>query len=764
MSDSANSVSGDGHEVNTMRLSFTGRMASWSARHRWWVVGGAMLTIVFAVLVLMNVEAEIRNDGGGVGDSGIADKLFSERFGAPAVQLPPSERPTPRRTERLIFSNQTLGVDDNDFRTTVDGIIQNLRQLPRVASAVSFFDTNEPTMRSRDGLAVLGQVVLEAESSQDLEHVDDVISVVKAANGQNGFEAGVISSRLIEDELNEILNEDFVRILFISLGLGLVILILAFRALIAAIIPLIMAVGSIFTAISIATLVSQLYPLVEIYTEMVLLMGLAVGIDYSLFILSRFRTELASGRSKIEAIGVASNTTGRAVFYAGITVVLSLAGLMLTNDATFISLATGAIIVVLLAIIGSLTLLPAMLAILGTGVNRLKLPIIGRENAQAGIWGAITDRVLARPYVLAPLSAGILIALAIPLFFINIGFNAGADSLPDAANSKRALQLLEEHFTSSLTRPARIAVDAPDVSSPEVQAAVDSFIERLEQNDAFFAPFDVSVSPDNTLLSIRVPLAGKIDDEESEDGVRLLRNELLPEAFDSVGARAYVAGDTAEGIDFRDRMYRSAVYVFAFVLGLAFLLLLVMFRSLVIPIKAIILNLMSVGAAYGVLVMVFQWGWGIGILGSESTGLIEAWLPLFLFGILFGLSMDYHMLVLNRIKEEYDKSHNNTEAVSAGIRLTAGQITSAAAIMVGVFGTFATSRVIGLQQFGLGLGVAVLIDATLIRVVLLPASMKLLGDLNWYLPAWLDWLPRVSAEEGPPTTEEPIGQPADGSD
>ena len=541
-------------------------------------------------------------------------------------------------------------------------------------------------------------------------------------------------------------------------------MLLAFRAVVAAIVPLTMAVGAIFTAIGVATLVSRAYPLVELYSEMILLMGLAVGIDYSLFILSRFRTELRAGRPKLEAITVASSTTGRAVFYAGVTVILSLAGLMLTNDATFISLSLGAVIVVFIATVGALTFLPALLSVLGDNVNRLRIPILGREREGAGIWGAITDRVLAQPVVLATVTAGALIALAVPVLSLNLGFNEGADALPDAIEGKRAVELLEDHFSSSLIVPARVVVDAPDVHSPEVQAAVESMIERLEEHDSFLGPFDIRVSERGDLLRVNVPLAGKVDDDEAENALKLLRGEIIHDVFDGTGAVVYVAGATADSVDFRDHMYDVAPYVFAFVLGLSFLLMLVMFRSLVIPIKAIVLNLLSVGAAYGVLVMVFRWGWGISLLGSEATGIIESWLPLFLFGILFGLSMDYHMLLLNRIREVYDGGHGSERAVSIGVTLTAGQITSAAAIMVGVFSTFALSRVLGLQQFGIGLAVAVFIDATVIRVVLLPASMKLLGDWNWYLPGWLEWLPKVSAEPGSSGGQITGENPAPGND
>ena len=452
---------------------------------------------------------------------------------------------------------------------------------------------------------------------------------------------------------------------------------------------------------------------------------------------------------------MASNTTGRAVFYAGATVLLSLVGLMFTDSAIFVSMSIGVIIVVALAIVGSLTLLPAMISVLGDNINRLRIPIIGREGTNdGGIWSAITDKVLNRPAILATITAGALIALALPLFWLNLGFNNGSDGLHDAVEGKQALELLEEHFNVGLANPAYVVVDASDVNSPQVQASVDALLKQVEEDQSFFPPFNVRVNEVGNLLFVEVPIIGAIDDEVSENAVTHLKDDIVPAAFNGSGAQVYVSGATAGSMDFTDQMIESAPYVFGFVLGLAFLLLLVMFRSIVIPVKAITLNLLSVGAAYGVLVMVFQWGWGVGILGSDSTGIISSWLPLFLFAILFGLSMDYHMLILNRIKEAYDQGHSNEESVSLGIKVTAGQITSAAAIMVGVFGTFALGRSIELQQMGVGLGVAVLIDATVVRSVLLPASMKLLGDRNWYLPSWLDWLPKVTTEQEVPSYEE----------
>ena len=311
-------------------------------------------------------------------------------------------------------------------------------------------------------------------------------------------------------------------------------------------------------------------------------------------------------------------------------------------------------------------------------------------------------------------------------------------------DAKQAVRLLEEHFGGGLATPALVVVDAPEVTAPEVQASVARLVQLVGQDGAFLGPFETVANPAGDLLFVQVPLTG--DTEAAERGVELLRNEINPEAFDGSGAEAYVTGITAVSMDFSDATYKSMPYVFGFVLGLAFLLLLFMFRSIVIPIKAILLNLLSVASAFGVLVMVFQWGWGVSLLGSEAPGVIGAWMPPILFTIVFGLSMDYHMLLLNRIKEAYDQGHSNDASVSEGIRLTAGQITSAAAIMVGVFGTFALGRSVDGQQFGVGLGVAVLIDATIIRSVLLPASMKLLGDWNWYLPNFLRWLPDLRVE------------------
>ena len=612
------------------------------------------------------------------------------------------------------------------------------------------------------------QVELADIPGSDDDQIDAILDTVYAARPEasaSGFYIGMAGGLSVDKQVADISDEDLGRVLMVTLVLGLVIMLLVFRAVVASLIPLVLAIGAITTATGIAALVSQSYPLAEGYEILISMIGLAVGIDYSLFIISRFRTERKAGRPKLEAITVASNTTGRAVFYAGVTVVLSLAGLAVTDNPIFISIGLGAIFVVLVAIVGSLTFLPAVLSVLGDNINRLRVPLLGRINGNGGLWSAITKRVLARPVVFATVTATALVALAMPVTSMDLAFPTGSRALHNDVDAKQAVVLLEEHFSGGLATPAMVVVEAPDLTAPEVQASVARLVQLVDQDDAFLGPFETVVNPAGDLLFVRVALAG--DRKAAERGVELLRDVVVPDAFAGSGAQTYVTGMTAISMDFSDATYKSAPYVFGFVLGLAFLLMLVMFRSIVIPVKAILLNLLSVGAAYGVIVMVFQWGWGISVLGSEAQGAVAPWLPLILFTILFGLSMDYHMLLLNRIKEAYDQGHGNEESVSVGIRLTAGQITSAAAIMVGVFGTFALGRDVSAQQFGVGLGVAVLIDATIIRSVLLPATMKLLGDRNWYLPTWLEWLPGVNAGESSPAAEPVIelrqGRPAPGT-
>jgi uncharacterized membrane protein YdfJ with MMPL/SSD domain len=600
-----------------------------------------------------------------------------------------------------------------------------------------------------------------------------VVATVQQAADVDDFDITVGGDASIAHESGEVIEEDLAFALLLNLPVTLLLLLLAFRALVAALIPLGLGLVAIMTASGILALVSQAYPLSEIYGEMVLLMGLATGIDYSLFIITRYRGERASAHSKDDAITLASGTSGKAVVFAGVTVLLAISGMFLVDDVTFTSLALSAVVVVAVAIIVSVTLLPALLALLGDKINRGRLWFLRPKRVEGGgIWGRISDYVLARPVTITVVTLAVLLLLASPLLTLNMGFN-GHKSLPDAVDAKRALSELEENFTLGLTSPAIVLVDAgPDgnIFGADIQARTDGLLRSVEaetssseNRDApYGSPIQTEINDGGNTALLRIPINADTGDDEAIDAVNHLRNDLIPEAFTDATAPVLVTGGTAANIDFRDNIVAKTPLVVAFVIALTFLTLLVAFRSIVIPIKAVILNALSVSAAYGILVLVFQEGFLLeGVLDFEATGIIESWLPLFLFSILFGLSMDYHMFVMGRIKEAHEHGASTDDAISTGIKATAGTITSAAAVMIAVALIFAFTRNIGLKQFGFGLATAIFIDATVIRSVLLPASMKLLGPVNWYLPSWLQWLPKIRMEEGAVTqpaaspTEEP---------
>ena len=757
--------------------AFTARIAMWSARHRKPVAIVWVLAVIAALgaCSVVGVDTDIELEA--PGEAGEAFDLFQERFG--------EEEST--ATEFVVFSHSSLTVDDPTYRETVEGLMTELRELraketesvggttvtssTRVVSEITTPYTIgvprefSPFVATREGTGDVTFALVELEGDIDtaIDNIDLVLDTVAEAQGEaDGFEILIGGSASLQKQITEIVEEDFGQALFLNLPITFVILILAFGALLAASVPLALALAAIITANGLLAIISQSFALSEIYIEMVLLMGLATGIDYALFVVTRFRRERAAGASKDDALRTATSTSGKAVVFAGATVVMAIGGMFLVDDVVFSSLALAAIVVVLLAIVVSVTLLPALLALLGDNVNRLRVPFLGSGGTGegGGIWGVITDQVLARPAIWATTALVALLALASPIVYpgFNLGFN-GVRSISDDAEGKKALLALEENFVIGLARPAVVVVDAGEkgnVFATDIQASADALLSSVEQESVLADPDNFYGVPaqepefndagDTELIFI--PVNADFGEERAFDAVNRLRDVLVPAAFGDSPARALVTGDTAGAIDFKDNIIAKAPIVFAFVLGLAFLILLVMFRSIVIPIKAIVLNILSVGAAYGVLVLVFQEGWLLeGILDFEATGIVEAWLPMFLFAILFGLSMDYHMFVLARIKEAYEKGASNDEAVSIGIKATAGTITMAAAIMVAVFSIFAFTRDIGLKQFGLGLGVAILIDATVIRSILLPASMKLLGDWNWYLPSWLQWIPEIKMAE-----------------
>ena len=423
--------------------------------------------------------------------------------------------------------------------------------------------------------------------------------------------------------------------------------------------------------------------------------------------------------------------------------------MFLAGDKTFTGMGIGSIIVVAMAMIGSVTVVPALLSALGDKVDKAKVPFLGRRaGGESRAWGWVLDRVLRRPLVSAIAAGAVLVALTIPAFGIHTA-NSGIDSFPRNIEVMKVYDRMQAAFPGNEI-PATVVIHAKDVRDGKIQAAVVDLKKRALATGHMGEPVSYSMSSDHQVAQLSIPIRGNGNDAASNRAVDDLRDTIVPATVGKVnGTDAYVTGYTAGSRDWNDLMKSRAPIVFAFVLTLAFMLLLLTFRSIVIPIKAIVLNLLSVGAAYGVLVEVFQKGHGASLLGFKSQGYVTSWLPMFLFVVLFGLSMDYHVFILSRIREAFDKGMKTEDAVAHGIKSTAGVVTSAAAVMVAVFAIFATLSAIDFKMMGVGLATAILIDATIVRAVLLPATMKLLGDWNWYLPKKLNWLPKVGGEHAP---------------
>ena len=750
------------------------RVSMWSARHGRHVVLAWLAVVVAAIVVSALVPPRTEWSYEPPGEAGKALHLIQDRFHIKQSNA----------QELVVFASRDHTVDDPVYKQTVTDLMQQLSQLRSTSTArlasikvtsasrvvsgtLTYYDAGVPrdqspfvAERPGAGDVTFALVSMEGDATEAGPHTDEVAAAIRRAqDAAPGFTIVSGGTASVNEQTNRLVEDDLKLALVLNLVLTLAVLMLVFRALVAAVVPLVLALTAVITAFAIVALISQVYALSPMYSEMVLLMGLATGIDYALFVISRFRRERNAGKPRDDALQTAMATSGKSVVFAGTTVVFAVCGMFLVRDKTFTSLGLASVIVVMLAIIISMTLLPAVLGLLGDNVNRLALPFLrSADDAGGGIWGFITDRVMAHPAVIATVTVLVLLAAAAPILSLNLGFN-GAKGLPDAVEAKKALLALEDNFTLGLTSPAQVVVTAganTNVFAPDVQHRVDAFIgsvksetASIEHPDATYgAPIQTSIDDSGDTEIIRVPINADTGEPKAIVALNHIRNDLIPAAFENSGTHALVGGETAANIDFRSNIIYRAPFVFAFVLGLAFIILLVTFRSIVVALKAIVLNMLSVGATYGLLVLVFQRGWLLEpVLGFEATGIIESWLPLFLFAILFGLSMDYHMFVLGRIKEAYESGETSREAVSTGIKATAGTISSAAVIMVVVAMIFAFTRLIGLKQFGFGLAVAILLDATIIRSVLLPASMELLGDANWYLPRWLRWLPEVRMAE-----------------
>ena len=605
--------------------------------------------------------------------------------------------------EVVIIQSETQTVEGREFRDTVVSLFDQLVALGpeviRQETLTNFSRDGGNFLVSRDGRTTIIPFTIAGDFDDSSDNIVQVIEVVDAANARSEFRILMTGQATIGEDFREISGEGLLKGEMFGIPIAVIILLVVFGALAAVLIPVVVAAASIFVAMGAASLLGLVFGLSFFVENIITMIGLAVGIDYSLFFVARYREERARGRDKFEAIGRTRGTAGRTVLYSGMAVFLGLIGMLLVPSNVFISIGLGAIFVVIAAVLASMTLLPALLGLLGDGINRLSIPLIGRaqaryDEAQAGgFWDRVSRAVMRQPAISFLLAGGILVAAVVPFFDINTG-QAGVSTFPDGIESKEAFLILDQEFSAGEVTPVEIVIDGKIDSEP-VRAAIDRLEVALEADIAFSTPRPLQVNPAGDLALLTVPVAGDSAGQEAQDAVKRLRNIYVPEAFQRVGAtEVSVAGETAFNMDFYDMARDAALIVFPVVLGISFLLLMLVFRSIVVPIKAIILNLLSVGATYGILVMVFQKGWGNDIFGFQRAETIEAWIPIFLFAILFGLSMDYHVFLLSRIRERFDQTQDNTGSVAFGIRSTGRIITGAALIMVAVFWGFAAGDLV----------------------------------------------------------------------
>ena len=684
----------------------------------------------------------------------LAGSFESERASALLAERLPASQAI---TEIVVVQSESLTVEDPAFRAKVDSVFTGILALGGdvVAGGGHYYLLNDDRLVSADRKTTVMAVLMTGSLAEAELNIEDVLGVIEEANAPDGFRVLMVGPASVSFESLEFAREDLEQGERFGIPVALIILLVLFGAVVAALAPIGLAVVSIAIALGLVALIGQVFELSFFVTLMVTMIGLAVGIDYSLFIISRFREEMSRGLSTPEAVAKTGDTAGRTVLFSGVTVMIALCGLLIVPFSFFQSLGIGAILVVLVALAATLTLLPAVLALLGPRINRLSIPFVGAGRLEGsaaapsrdGFW-EVTTRLVTRFPAISILAIGIpMVAVTLFYFQIQTGIN-GVDTFPEGAETREAFLVLEEHpkLSFGVANPLEIVIDG-DIGNPSVSAALDQLEASLAGSGISPLPPLRQISPAGDLALLQVIVPGEPRSHAAVDVVTAIREQHVPAAFgDGVPAAVHVGGVSGETADVFAIVERYTPIVFAFVLGFSFIVLLLVFRSIVIPIKAVVMNLLSVGAAYGILVLVFQKGVGTDLLGFQHAEVIDVWIPLFLFSILFGLSMDYHVFLLSRVRERYDQTGNNAEAVAYGLRETAGLITGAALIMVAVFGAFASGKTIINQQVGFGLAVAILLDATLVRSVLVPASMELLGSRNWYLPSWLGWLPDLRVE------------------
>lgn len=722
------------------------RAGGWSARHRWAAVGIWVLFVVVSMGLGSAVGRTDVDQNDLKGEINQATQIVDDA----GIKEPVGESVLIQAKES---GGDALKATDPRFRQAVDDVMKSVRATGEVTAVTSPYKSDSV---SKDGRSALVRFDMRGDDETAGDRVGpvlDAVGKVADAHEGDGLRIEEIGGASMQKTFDDAFGEDFQQAEYSAVPVAFGILLIAFGALVAALLPVALAVTAIMATMGLMALVSQVQPMSETANSVMLLVGLAVGVDYCLFYLRREREERAKGHDAQTALSIAAATSGRAVVVSGITVCVAMAGMLFTGIGEFEAMGVASLMVVAVAMVGSVTVLPALLSLLGERVEKGRVPFLRRKERAGGVpsesrlWRAVVGRVLKRPVVSVVIAAGVLAAIALPALGmktqqLTLDQEFG-DSLPIVATYER----VNEAFPGG-SEPAEVVVKADDIDAAPVRAAIADFREQAVSSGASKGPVEVKVHGRENVAFLSVPLVGGSDQEKAEKSLDLLRDEVRPATLGEVdGVEAPVTGQVAGSKDFNDQLASSVPPVFAFVVIFAFVLMLLSFRSLTIALTSIVLNLLSVGAAYGILVMVFQHGWGASLVGAEGVGAIIAWLPLFLFVILFGLSMDYHVFVVSRIREARLQGRTTKDAISHGVVTTAGVVTSAAVIMVAVFAIFGTLSMQSMKQMGVGLAAAVLIDATVIRGVLLPAVMALLGERNWFLPRWLRWMPDLTHDE-----------------
>jgi uncharacterized membrane protein YdfJ with MMPL/SSD domain len=727
------------------------RMGRWSASHWKTAVFGWLVFVVAAFMIGAKVGTKnIKEDDYNTGQAHKADMILKDGF-------PKSDA----LTEIVLIQSSKLSVNASEFRSTVNDVVGAVKDNPAVKNVKSPYDPANGDQISGDRGSAMVTFEMKGKYDDAKGKIDPIeAAVAKVADRHPDFYVGEAGSVSSNKALDKLFTDQLKTAGERSIPITIIVLLLVFGALVAVGIPLLLALTSVLATVMLVALPSHLVPMDQNVDAVVLLIGLAVGVDYSLFYLKREREERAAGKGPRAALEAAAATSGRSVLISGVTVMIAMAGMMFSGDKAYFGFGIATMMVVGIAMLGSLTVLPALMARLGDKIEKGNIPFLHRLRRDSGenrFWKAVLTPALKRPAVAAVLAGGLLLAMASPVLHLHTA-QSGLDAMPNSAPTVETLKKVRDAFSNGDVNPAIVAIKA-NTDSAATQHAIADLKTKAIATGQMHGPIEVDVNSTHTVARVTIPLAGKGTDAASNAALRTLRNDVLPATVGQVpGADYAVTGPTANSADENALLKQKTPLVFGFVLVFAFAILLISFRSIVIALKAILLNLLSVGAAYGVLVAVFQWGWGEGLLNFESNGGIASWLPIFMFVILFGLSMDYHVFILSRVREAFDRGMKTEDAVAHGITTTAGVVSSAALVMVGAFAVFALMPILDMKEMGIGLAAAVLIDATIVRAVLLPATMKLLGDANWYLPRWLEWLPRLEHEPAvePAPRAEPV--------